>query len=70
MLSRLNSTFSSNSRKDVRYEDVTSEREHNLAAGMSKGLLLEERLEKLKSLKFELLQDDWKYQKNSDRKGL
>ena len=68
MSSRLNSSFNSNTRKDVRYEDVTSEKEHNLAADMSKGLLLQERLEKLRSLKFELLKDDWKYEKNQNHK--
>ena len=54
-------------RKDVRYEDVLDEKDHKRVSDGNKTALLHERLENLRALKYEISQDDWKYQKNALR---
>jgi hypothetical protein len=52
-------------RKDLHYEEVLDEQDHKLVADGNRAALLHERLDSLRSLKYEIMQDDWKYQKNS-----
>jgi hypothetical protein len=59
----MNSCFSSTSRKDIRYEDVLDEKDHKRVTDGNKTALLQERLASLRALTYEILQDDWKYQK-------
>ena len=63
MSSRMNSCFSITSRKDIRYEDVLDENDHNRVTNGNKAALLQERLASLRALTYEILQDDWKYKK-------
>lgn len=67
MSSRMNSSFSSTPRKDVRYEEILDEKDHKRVTDGNKTALLHERLEHLRALKYEILQDDWKYQHKNSR---
>jgi hypothetical protein len=64
MSGRMNSCFSSStSRKDVRYEEVLEEKDHQRVTNGNQAALLQERLASLRALTYEILQDDWKYHK-------
>ena len=63
----MNSSFSSTPRKDIRYEEILDEKDHKRVTDGNKAALLHERLEHLRALKYEILQDDWKYQQKNSR---
>ena len=67
MTSRMNPSFCSTPRKDVRHEEILEEKDHKRVTDGNKTALLQERLDYLRSLKYEIQQDDWKYQKNNSK---
>lgn len=65
MSSRGSSSAFSTPRKDLHYEEVLDEKDHTRVSDGNRGALLHERLDSLRSLKYEIMQDDWKYHKNT-----
>lgn len=53
--------------KDARLEVVLDENDHQRVSDGNRAALLHERLESLRALKYEILQDDWKYQGKKTR---
>mmetsp|Transcript_4500 Transcript_4500/g.5209 ORF Transcript_4500/g.5209 Transcript_4500/m.5209 type:complete len:80 (+) Transcript_4500:49-288(+) len=48
--------------KDARFDQILDENDHQRVADGNREALFQERLESLRALKYELSQDDWKYQ--------
>jgi hypothetical protein len=53
--------------KDPHFEKVLEDKDHKRVSHGNQASLLHERLENLRALKYEILQDDWKYQKGSEK---
>lgn len=68
-MSRINTSFSSptHSRKDVRWEEILDQKDHKRVSEGNRAALLHERLENLRALKYELAQDDWKYETKASK---
>lgn len=69
IMSRINTSFNSptHSRKDVRWEEILDQKDHKRVSEGNRTALLHERLENLRSLKYELAQDDWKYETKASK---
>eukprot|EP00545_Synedropsis_sp_CCMP1620_P008767 CAMPEP_0119007962 /NCGR_PEP_ID=MMETSP1176-20130426/3364_1 /TAXON_ID=265551 /ORGANISM="Synedropsis recta cf, Strain CCMP1620" /LENGTH=59 /DNA_ID=CAMNT_0006960201 /DNA_START=102 /DNA_END=278 /DNA_ORIENTATION=- len=59
MSNRGNSSAFSTPRKDLHYEEVLDEKDHKRVSDGNRAALLHERLDSLRSLKYEIMQDDW-----------